>query len=75
MSGSRSDRFTPRGRMARYALSRRMGELHSQSERFGKGINFLPLLGIEPRFLGRLANSLLTTVIPHRDSIPGPSNP
>jgi hypothetical protein len=63
MSVSRPDRFTPRGRMARYLSSRRLGELRSPSERFGKGINFLPLLGIELRSLGRLAISLLTTAM------------
>jgi len=60
MSASRPDRFIPRGMMAQYVLNRRLGGLHNRFERFGKGINFLPLLGIEPRFIGRRALSLLT---------------
>jgi hypothetical protein len=55
MSASRPDRFTPRGRMAWYAL---VG-LQIMSERFVKELNFLPVPGVEPRFLGRRANNVM----------------
>jgi hypothetical protein len=60
MSASRPGRYTLREMMARCVLNRRLGGLHSRFESFGKGLNFLPLLGIEPRFLVSRTLSLLT---------------
>ena len=43
------------------------GSIRSQS--FGEEINFLPLSGIEPRFLGHPAGSLITNRLSHPGSL------
>ena len=43
--------------------SRTLDGSHDRSVRFGQEINLLFLWGIEPRFLGRAAHSILTTAI------------
>jgi hypothetical protein len=49
--------------------SRTFDGSHNRSARFGQEINLLPLWGIEPRFLGRAAHSILIAIegsrLPH----------
>jgi hypothetical protein len=49
-----------RGNSPRYSRNRRIGVPHRWSARFGEDKNILPLSGIEPRFLGRPARSVVT---------------
>jgi hypothetical protein len=56
--------FTPRslysrGNRTQYPLWRRLGGPQRQSELYGEDKVLLPLLGIEPRLLGRPARSLV----------------
>jgi hypothetical protein len=58
-SASRFGRFTPQEKSPRYPLDRRLGGPRSRTGSYGEEKNLLPLLGIEPRLLGRPARSLV----------------
>jgi len=49
------------GKYFLYLSSRKLGGLQNRSGSFGKDKNPLPLPGIEPRFLGCPAHSVVTT--------------
>jgi len=57
----RQSRFTSLERNPRRPLNWRLYCLQGRYGRFGEEINFVLLTGIEPRFLGRLANILATS--------------
>jgi hypothetical protein len=53
----------PWGESLPYSLDRRLGEPQSLSGRYAEEKNLFPLPGIESRFLGRPARSLVATPI------------
>jgi hypothetical protein len=59
-SASRPGHFTPVESAPPIPFNRRLGGPQKRSGRYGEENNPLPLPGIEPRFLGRPAHSLVT---------------
>jgi len=61
-SGLHALTLTPEENSPWYPLNKRLDGLRSQFNAFKKDIYFLPLLGIEPQFLGHKTHSLPTTL-------------